>query len=149
MSSHAMKISLIGISSQAKRSYLIRMSSQAIRGSLIMLPSHALRSSLIRMPSQYDATISLVPKAAGDVPSSFPPEESLLPSKNVRWQNKWEGIANDGWKKVVPKRVVEDKDDAVDSKSVKRGRMTPSQEIRESTSSLQDMMWTSIPVPYG
>ncbi|KAL2514210.1 hypothetical protein Fot_28181 [Forsythia ovata] len=59
------------------------------------------------------------------------------------------GLSTMKGRKLCQKRAMEDKDNAVDSRRVKRGRMTPPQEIRESTSPPQGMMQTSIPTPYG
>ncbi|KAL2509047.1 hypothetical protein Fot_32694 [Forsythia ovata] len=82
------------------------------------------------------ATVSLVLKTIGTFSSSLHLKESLLSSENVRRQDKGKEIANDEGEKVVPKRTVGDEDDAMDSRRVKRGQITPPQETGESTPSL-------------
>ncbi|KAL2542505.1 hypothetical protein Adt_03483 [Abeliophyllum distichum] len=72
---------------------------------------------------------------------------ALVPVATVSL-DKGKGIAKNAGEKVVPKRIVEDEADAVDSKRVKRGRMTHLPKTRESITSLQGVAWITIPVLY-
>ncbi|KAL2552566.1 hypothetical protein Fot_06185 [Forsythia ovata] len=94
------------------------------------------------------ATVPLVPKVAVGVSSHFHPRESLLLSENVRQRGKGKGIGSK-LEKVGQKGADGDEDNAMDSRRIKRGRMTPPQETGRSTQSSQGATQTAIPAPYG
>ncbi|KAL2559263.1 hypothetical protein Fot_04002 [Forsythia ovata] len=137
----------VNVHSSSMRSSLIKTSSQDKRGYLIRMPSQDKRGSLIRMPLQtYLRVICRKQFGAFLHPSLL--NNPYFRQKNVRRQGKEKGIVNDKGEKVVPKRAMEDEDDTVDSRRVKRGRMTPPQEKRESTSPPQGTTRTPISAPY-
>ncbi|KAL2514267.1 hypothetical protein Fot_28238 [Forsythia ovata] len=71
------------------------------------------------------ATVPMAPEVAVDISSTLHLEESLPPSKNVRRPDKGKRIANDEGENTMPKRAMEDGNNAEDSRRAKRSRETP------------------------
>ncbi|KAL2497985.1 hypothetical protein Adt_23535 [Abeliophyllum distichum] len=100
--------------------------------------------STLRVASVLVTIVLLMVGVVGSDLSSLS-EASMKPSEDIQHQDKEKGIIIDEGEKVEPKRTLEDKGDAVDSRRVKKGRMAALQETTKSIPTFPTAMQDPLP----